>query len=175
MASALGNQGQGDQDQDVTMSDYGNAATSKNPNLAKGLLLSKKQDYLIYQQHNDREGRWVPGNTIRLLHQTVHIKVNMNEGIYSDMIKARPAVNMPKPKEDSKGILTVAVRMYDNAVSPYHHTIKEGIRKWKNPLGNIARLCLSHTMGKYNICNPTGLLVKQTNINYYLEYNSKEK
>ncbi|KAA6410850.1 MAG: hypothetical protein FRX48_05160 [Lasallia pustulata] len=57
MASALENQDQGEQDQDVTMFDYGDATPSKNPNLAKGLFLSKNQTRLMYQKHNARERR----------------------------------------------------------------------------------------------------------------------
>ncbi|KAA6406494.1 MAG: hypothetical protein FRX48_09765 [Lasallia pustulata] len=175
MASALENQDKGEQDRDVTMSDYGDGTPSKNPNLAKGLFLSKNQTCLTYQKHNAREGRWTPGNTIRLLHKTVHIKVNINEGIYFDMAKVGPAVNAPKSKEVSKGMSTVAVGMCNDAVTPRYHMSKEGIKKWKNRSGNIARLRLSHTKGKYDICNSTGLLVEQTNINYYPKYDSREK
>ncbi|SLM38757.1 reverse partial [Lasallia pustulata] len=57
MASASENRDKGEQDRDVTMSDYGDGTPSKNPNLAKGLFLSKNQTRLIYQKHNAREGR----------------------------------------------------------------------------------------------------------------------
>ena len=99
----------------------------------------------------------------------------MNEGIYFDMAKVGPAVDASKPKEVSKGMSTVAVRMCDNAVTPHHYMSKDSMKKWKNRSGNIARLRLSHTKGKYNICDSTGLLVEQTNINYYPEYDSREK
>ena len=157
------------------MSDYGDGTPSKNPNLAKGLFLSKNQTRLMYQKHNAREGRWTPGNTIRLLHKTVHIKVNMNEGIYFDMAKVGPAVNAPKPREVSEGMLTVAVGMCNDAITPRHHMSKDSIKKRKNRSGNIARLRLSHTKGKYDICDSTGSLVEQMNINYYPKYNSREK
>ena len=108
------------------------------------------------------------------MHKTVHIAVNMNEGLYYDISAIGPPSEALKPKEVEESITTVGVGVCDDAVKPRHRTQK-GVRQWKSRFRNVARLQISHIKGKYNICNSSGSLVEQMNVNYYPEYNTKEK
>ena len=109
------------------------------------------------------------------MHKTVHIKVNMNTGVFYNIARIGPTIDAPKLREIGKGISTVAVGLYDNTVQPRHSTSSKGIKEWKSQSGNIARLRLKHSQGDYGVCDSTGSMVEQTNILYYLEYDTKEK
>ena len=76
-----------------------------------------------------RDRPWTPGHMIRLMHKTVHIKVNMNTSVFYNVARIGPTIDAPKPREISKGISTVVVGLYDNIVQPWHSTSSKGIKQ----------------------------------------------
>ena len=160
---------------DIQMAESEDDQIKKNPNLEWGLTLSKRQQKQWLERKNIRDGPWTPGHTIWLMHKTLHIKVNMNAGVFYNIARIGPTIDAPKPRENGEGISTVAVGLYNDTVQPRHSTTSKGIKQWKSWSGNIARLHLRHSQGKYGICVSTGFMVEQTNILYYPEYNTKEK
>ena len=109
------------------------------------------------------------------MHKTIHIKVNINAGVFYNIARIGPTIDASKLREIGEGISTVAVRLCDDTVQPWHSTTGKGIKQWKSQSGNITRLRLRHSQDEYGICNSTGSTVEQTNIVYYPEYDTKEK
>lgn len=178
MASSSVAKGKGravDTEGDTEMTDIGDNTDKGNPNLEQGLSLSKKQRKMMREKENGGEGLWTPGNTIRLMHKAIHVHVNLNAGNYYDIGRIGPTVEAPKEKEVGEANSTIPVGLCDDAVQPRHSTNRFGIQSWKSRSGNVARLRLTHSIGKYSIIDSTGSLVEQTNVVYYPEYNSKEK
>ena len=56
------------------------------------------------------------------MHKTIHIAVNMNEGLYYDISAIRPPSEVLKLKEVEELITTVGVSVYNNAVKLRHRT-----------------------------------------------------
>lgn len=59
------------------------------------------------------------------MHKVVHIKVNMNEGLYYDIRHTEPAYEASKQKEVEESVLTTSIEICDDAVQLRHNIIKK--------------------------------------------------
>lgn len=89
------------------------------------------------------------------MHKTVHIRVNLNEGIFYEISRIRPTNEAPKQKEIGEAVSTIAVGLCDDTVQRPHNITSKGIQQWKSWSGDVAKLRLKHIKGEYSICDST--------------------
>lgn len=105
----------------------------------------------------------------------MHIKVNMNEGVYYNIRKVELINEALKSKKILESVLTITVKICNDKIQLRHNTTIKSVKQWKSKSENIIKLHLKHVKDNYSVCSFTESLMKQINIVYYLFYNMKEK
>ena len=149
-----------------------------NLNVQKGLLLSKKEQQKLYKRQNTaflQEQVFTPGHTVRLLHKSVHIQVNLGTGHAYNIAVAGPIREAPKPPELDLEMTWIPIGVCDDMIEDRKRRNQERILSWRSWSGNTARLRITSVCGRYDIIDKIGSHVQATSVVYYPPFDTKEK